>query len=123
MWNILIKEGFFLVYENKQDWPKKYDINKLVSIEEDIHKITHGDKVSVRRNDRYADNGDEIVLNGHLFEVENVYPQYLKNVTDKNAREEGYDSLDSYKEALTSIHETAVWDPEQLVWAHYLKEK
>lgn len=112
-----------MVYENKQDWPDKYDINKLVSIEKDIDKITKGDKVSVRRNDRYADVGDDLVLNGHLFEVENVYPQFLKNVTDKNAREEGYDSLDSYKEALTSIHEAAVWDPEQLVWAHYLKEK
>lgn len=112
-----------MVYENKQDWPEKYDSNQLVSIEEDIHKITHGNKIAVRRNGRYADVGDDIVLNGHLFEVENVYPQFLKNVTDKNAREEGYDSLDSYKEALTSIHEAAVWDPEQLVWAHYLKEK
>lgn len=123
MWNISSKEGFFLVYEKKEEWPEKYGINKLLSIDEDIYKITRGDKISVRRNDRYADIGDELVLNGHLFEITNVYPQFLKNVTDKNAREEGYDCLNSYKEALTSIHETAVWDPEQLVWAHYLKEK
>lgn len=112
-----------MVYENKQDWPEKYDINKLVTIEESINKIKTGEKISERRNDRYADDGDEVLLSGHLFVVEKVFPQFLKNMTEKDAKDEGYASLAEYKEALTSIHEAAVWDPEQLIWAHYLKEK
>jgi len=112
-----------MVYENKTDWPEKYDINKLVSIQESIDKFIKGEKTSERRNDRYADPGDEILLDGHLFVVEDVYPQQLKNVTEENAREEGYKDLEEYKKALTSIHHGVVWDPEQVVWAHYLKEK
>ncbi|MUV36440.1 hypothetical protein JNUCC1_00242 [Lentibacillus sp. JNUCC-1] len=46
-----------MVYENKQDWPEKYDINKLVSKEEHINMIINGEKTSERRNDRYADPG------------------------------------------------------------------
>ncbi len=112
-----------MVYEHKQDWPEKYDINKLVTIEESINKITSGEKVSERRNDRYADEGDEVILAGHLFIVEKVFPQFLKNMTEQDAKDEGYASLAEYKEALTSIHKAAVWDPDQLIWAHYLKEK
>lgn len=111
------------MYKNKQDWPNKFDINKLVSRPKDIEKIVSGEKTSVRRNDRYADNGDEVLLNGHLFVVENIYPQKLKDVTEQEAKQEGYESLDSYKKALTSIHDGAVWDPEAVVWVHELREK
>src|SRR5690625_2008805 len=112
-----------MVYENKQDWPEKYDINKLVSIQKSIDAFINGDKVSERRNDRYADVGDEIILDGHLFIVEDVYPQFLKDITEKQAHDEGYKNIEEYKEALTSIDESVVWDPDQLVWANYLKEK
>lgn len=112
-----------MVYENKKDWPKKYDINKLVTIQEDIDKIIEGKKVSERRNDRYADSGEEIKLDGHSFVIEDVYPQQLKDVTEKNAKEEGYENLEEYQNALTGIHHGAVWDPEMVVWAHYFKEK
>lgn len=112
-----------MVYENKQDWPEKYDIHKLVNREADIDKIINGDKTSVRRNDRYADPGDELTLKGKAFTIENVYAQKLKDVTDEIAQQEGYENLEAYKEALTSIHKSVVWDPEQVVWAHEFKEK
>lgn len=76
--NITIKERYCIVYENKQDWPEKYDINKLVTLQNDINKIINGEKMSERRNDRYADTGDELILDNHTFVVENVYPQKLK---------------------------------------------
>lgn len=110
-------------YENKIDWPEKYDINKLVSIQEDIDKIIKGEKTSVRRNDRYADAGDELELDGHTFVIKNVYPQKLKDVTEVNAKQEGYQNLDAYKKALTSIHDSVVWEPELVVWVHEFKEK
>lgn len=106
---------------NKQTWPEKYDINKLISIQEDIDKLIRGEKSSVRRNDRYADPGDQIELSGHTFTVENVYPQKLADVTDKNAKEEGYENLDAYKKGITNIHHEAVWDSDTEVWAHELR--
>lgn len=110
-------------YENKQDWPEKYDINKLISRQNDIDKILTGTKSTVRRNDRYADAGDEIVLDGQPFVVENIYPEQLKSLTDEDAKQEGHENLDQYKETLTSIHHGAVWDPEAIVWTHELKKK
>lgn len=112
-----------MVFENEKDWPDKYEIHKLVTREKSVEMIISGQKLSERRNDRYADIGDEILLNGHLFIVENVYPQHLRNMTEENARDEGYENLATYKEAIESIHKAAVWDPDQIVWAHYLKEK
>lgn len=112
-----------MVYENKQNWPEKLDINKLVSIKESIDKLISGEKISERRNDRYADVGDEVLLEGHLFEVVDVYPEQLKNVTNQEAKDEGFESLESYQHTLKNIHHGEVWDPELFVWAHYLKEK
>lgn len=112
-----------MVFENKQDWPEKYDINKLITQQADIDKVINGDKTSERRNDRYADKGDELVLDGHTFVVENIYPQKLKELTDDDVKQEGYNSLEEYKKALTSIHHGAVWEPDRVVWAHELKEK
>lgn len=112
-----------MVYENKQDWPEKYDINKLVSRQSDIDKIKSGEKTTERRNDRYADAGDEIVLDGETFIVDNIYPQKLKELTEEDAYHEGYKTLQEYKETITSIHHGAVWDPEAVVWTHELKRK
>lgn len=109
--------------ENKQDWPEKYDINKLVTRQESIDRIIKGEKVSERRNDRYADIGEELVLQGHAFVVEDVFPQQLKEMTDADAKAEGFPDLGAYKELLTHIHQAAVWDAEAVVWAHYLKRK
>jgi hypothetical protein len=108
-------------HNNKQAWPEKYDIHKLISIQEDIDKIIKGEKTSVRRNNRYADPGDTVELAGHTFVVENVYPQKLEDITEENAKQEGYKSLDEYKEGITSIHHAAVWDPDMEIWAHQLK--
>lgn len=112
-----------MIYENKEDWPEKYDINKLVSRKIDINKIINGEKTTVRRNDRYADAGDEINLDGKLFTVVDIYPQKLKSLTDRDVKAEGYANVEEYKDALTSIHHSVVWDPEQIVWAHEFKRK
>jgi len=110
-----------VVHHTNKNWPEKYDIHKLVSIPEDIEKLKNGKKTSVRRNDRYADKGDTVELDGTLFEVTNVYPQKLGDVTESDAKDEGYASLKEYQNGITSIHESAVWDPDMSVWAHELK--
>lgn len=112
-----------MIYENKAAWPEKYPIDNLVARKEAIDKIIAGKKTAVRRNDRYADAGDQLELDGNTFIIENIYPQQLKTVTEENAKQEGYTGLEDYKKALTSIHKSVVWDPEQVVWVHELKRK
>ncbi|WP_010530279.1 fructose-1-phosphate kinase [Lentibacillus jeotgali] len=107
--------------KNKQNWPEKYAIDKLVTIQKDIQKIISGEKTSVRRNDRYADPGDKFELNGHTVIVEDVYPQKLGEVTNDDAQQEGYGSLKEYINSITKIHGEKVWDPHLIVWAHILK--
>ncbi|WP_188454267.1 ASCH domain-containing protein [Virgibacillus oceani] len=102
---------------------EKKDINLLITKQKDIEKIINGEKTAVRRNDRYADKGDTLELDGHQFIVENVYHQKLGQVTEENARQEGYRNLDEYIQALTSIHHGSVWDPNLEVWAHELTKK
>ncbi|QKY68815.1 ASCH domain-containing protein [Lentibacillus sp. CBA3610] len=106
---------------NKQNWPEKYDIAKLVTIQKDIQKIIRGDKMSVRRNDRYADPGDRLELNGNTVIVENVYPQKLGEITEQDAQQEGYGSLEEYKNGITKIHGEKVWNSDLIVWVHILK--
>lgn len=105
----------------EKTWPEKYDIDRLISIQDDIDKIIKGEKTSVRRNDRYADPGDRLELQGHTFIVENVYPQKLGNLTNENAKQEGYSGLDEFKNGLKNIHGQNVWDPDMEIWAHELR--
>src|SRR5690625_1110125 len=112
-----------MVYENKQDWQEKYDNNKLDTRQDAIDTIINEETTTERRNDRNADHGDEIILDGQTFIVNDIYTQQLKTLTDENAQQEGYKNLDEYKDSLTSIHEGAVWDPEIVVWTHELIKK
>lgn len=105
----------------QEDWPEKYDIQKLVSIPEDIEKLKNGNKTSVRRNDRYADKGDTVELDDTTFEVSNVYPQKLGDMTDQDAKDEGYENLKAFKDGIASIHNRSLWDPDKYVWAHEMK--
>src|SRR5699024_12017611 len=98
-------------------------MHNLINQEEKINKNKKDNKTSEQKNDHYADPGDELTLKEKAFTIENVYAQKLKDVTDEIAQQEGYENLEAYKEALTSIHESVVWDPEQVVWAHEFKEK
>ena len=111
-----------MLNHNKENWPEKYAISQLITRQTDIDKIIKGKKTTIRRNDRYADIGDEITFDNYTFIVKDIYQQKLKSLTNEDAINEGYTSLDEYKTALTSIHHAAVWDPEAVVWTHELKQ-
>lgn len=98
--------------------PKSCTIDRLVTKEADIQKVISGVKTATRRNRRYADIGEIMTLNGHEFIVENVYSQKLEEVTDEHAKQEGYQDLDEYKEAILSLHPGMRWVPKMPVWVH-----
>ncbi len=45
-----------------------------------------------------------------------VYNQKLKDMSEDDAKREGYQSLDAFKNAWVEIYPGHGWDPEQNVW-------
>ncbi len=100
----------------------KYELSSLVTIPKDIEKIKKGEKTAQRRSNRFGDIGDTWEVDGEIFMLENVYQQRLGDVTEENAKEEGFNNLEEYKRAITSIHEGSVWTPNLKVWVHEFKK-
>jgi hypothetical protein len=98
--------------------PKTCSIERLVTKESDVEKVVAGQKTATRRNGRYADIGEVMTLQGHDFVVEQVYSQSLGELTDEHAQQEGYPSVEAYKEAILSYHPGMPWLPQMRVWVH-----
>ena len=103
---------------NEKLAPKTGTVDKLVTLESDIKQVLSGEKTSTRRNGRLADPGESMVLQGRKFEVQHVYQQTLGEITDEDARSEGYPDLEAYKQFILSIHPGMKWIPEMTVWVH-----
>ena len=98
--------------------PKTCSIERLVTMAEDVQKVLEGKKTATRRNGRYADVGEIMELKGKRFVVEKVYAQTLGELTDEHARQEGYDSVEEYKQSILSFHPGMPWLPQMSVWVH-----
>ena len=98
--------------------PKTCSVDRLVTIEEDVKKVLAGEKTATRRNGRYADTGEVMTLEGRQFVVENVYSQSLGELTDADARREGFQSVEEYKQSILSMHPGMPWLPQMRVWVH-----
>lgn len=104
--------------ENTNLPPKTCTIERLVTVPADVEKVLKGQKTATRRNGRYADVGEIMTLEGQEFVVERVYSQSLGELTDEQAKQEGYQSLEEYKESILSMHPGMPWVPSMKVWVH-----
>lgn len=98
--------------------PKTCSIEKLVTNKQDIEKVLLGQKSATRRNGRYADVGEIMVLNDKKFLVDHVYQQTLGELTDEIVAREGYASVEEYKQSILSTHAGMPWVPQMTVWVH-----
>jgi len=98
--------------------PKTCTIDRLVTQPEDIQRVLNGEKTATRRNGRYADPGEIMELQGKQFEVHKVYQQSLGELTDEDARQEGFENLEGYKNYILSMHPGMPWLPQMQVWVH-----
>lgn len=97
---------------------KTCSIERLVTIEADVEKVLNGEKSATRRNGVYAYPGEIMVLKGIEFKVDALYSQTLGELTDEHAKQEGYTSVDSYKESILAFHPKMPWLPKMSVWVH-----
>lgn len=98
--------------------PKTCTIDRLVTMPSDVKKVIEGKKTATRRNGRYADVGEIMVLEGKKFTVDRVYSQSLGELTDEHAIQEGYSSVEEYKQSILSYHPGMPWLPQMRVWVH-----
>ena len=104
--------------ENNTLPPKTCSVDRLVTLEADVKKVLAGEKTATRRNGRYADPGEVMTLDGRDFVVEKVYSQSLGELTDNDARSEGYATVEEYKQSILSYHPGMPWLPQMRVWVH-----
>lgn len=98
--------------------PKTCSVEKLVTNKRDVEKVLAGTKSATRRNGRYADIGEIMVLDDKKFVVDQVYQQTLGELTDEIITREGYESVEDYKQSILSFHPGMPWLPEMTVWVH-----
>ncbi|MCC3358535.1 ASCH domain-containing protein [Bacillus sp. REN16] len=102
-----------------QNLPEKTcSVERLVTMESDIKKVIEGKKTATRRNGRYADVGEIMTLEGQSFKIDRVYEQSLGELTDEDAKREGFNTVDEYKESILSYHPGMPWLPQMKVWVH-----
>ncbi|MEH7011127.1 ASCH domain-containing protein [Neobacillus niacini] len=104
--------------ENTALPPKTCSIERLVTMESDVKMVLEGEKTATRRNGRYADPGEIMTLEGKQFVVERVYSQSLGELTDDDARREGYPTVEEYKQSILAYHPGMPWLPQMRVWVH-----
>lgn len=105
--------------ENMKNLPEKScSIERLVTIKADVQKVLEGKKKATRRNGVYAYPGEVMVLEGKGFKVDALYSQTLGEMTDEHARQEGFESMEAYKEAILALHPKMPWVPKMSVWVH-----
>ncbi len=104
--------------ENQTLPPKTCTIERLITLPADIELVLAGKKTATRRNGRYADVGEIMDLQGHQFVIEKVYSQSLGELTDEHAKQEGYETVEDYKQSILSYHPGMPWLPQMRVWVH-----
>ncbi|MDI2587350.1 ASCH domain-containing protein [Psychrobacillus sp. NEAU-3TGS] len=98
--------------------PKTCSVERLITKESDIELVLQGKKTATRRNGRYADVGEVMDLNGQSFVIDAVYIQTLGELTDAHAQQEGFESVEDYKQSILSYHPGMPWLPQMTVWVH-----
>jgi len=106
------------VNDNNTLPPKTCSVDRLVTLEADVKKVLSGEKTATRRNGRYADPGEIMTLEGRDFVVDRVYSQALGELTDDDARREGFATVEEYKQSILSYHPGMPWLPQMRVWVH-----
>jgi hypothetical protein len=77
-----------------------------------------GDVTQIHRGQQYADEGDTFDIEGTTFEVVEVTERTLGDMTDDDARAEGAQDLEHYRQILERAHDNFEWDDSSDIVRH-----
>ncbi len=106
------------------EYPEKTcEIDRLIRHPKLVSAAIAGNKNQQRRDGLYAYPGETFELDGISFSVTAVDHQTLADMSDADAKAEGYPGLDAYKELILKMHPGMTWDGSHKVWVHYFERK
>lgn len=101
------------------DYPEKTcSIDRLVTHAKLVEATKAGTKTQQRRDGVYGLPGETFDLDGIKFVVTDLTRQRLGDMTDDDAKAEGYPSLDMYRDIILKMHTGMTWEADSLVWVH-----
>jgi hypothetical protein len=105
------------------NYPEKTcDVDRLIRNRKSIIAARNGDKTEQRRDGIYAYPDEVFELEGEPYAVTDLTWQSLGQMTDADARAEGYSDLETYKELILRMHKGMEWEESHLVWVHKFKK-
>jgi hypothetical protein len=99
--------------------PKKTcSIERLITQPRLVEAVKAGMKTQQRRDGVYGWPGETFILDGMVFEITGLERQRLGDMTDEDARAEGFQGLENYKEIILNMHAGMSWNVDGWVWVH-----
>jgi N4-acetylcytidine amidohydrolase len=106
------------------NYPQKTcSIDRLITHPNSIAAAKAGVKTQQRRDGVYGWPGEEFQLDGRTFVITDLTRDRLGDMTEDDAKAEGYPSLAQYKDIILKMHAGMTWNEEHLVWVHKLSAK
>ncbi|OQW72651.1 MAG: hypothetical protein BVN35_13315 [Proteobacteria bacterium ST_bin11] len=102
---------------------KSCSIERLVRHPKLVAAALSGEKTQQRRDGLYAYPGETFVLEDEVFEVISVERQRIGDISDADARAEGYPNLAIYKDLILKMHSGMQWNEDGLVWVHSFRHQ
>jgi hypothetical protein len=97
---------------------KTCEIDRLVRNAKLVKAALAGKKTEQRRDGVYGYPGETFELDGQKFEITSLTHDRLGDMTDVDARSEGFDDLEAYRSLIIRMHRGMTWDVEHRVWVH-----
>lgn len=102
-----------------ENYPEKTcSIDRLVTHPKLVAATKAGMKTQQRRNGVYGWPGETFTLEEMTFIITGLTRQSLGDMTDEDAKAEGYPNLEFYKDIILKMHTGMTWDADSLVWVH-----
>ncbi len=101
------------------EYPEKTcSIDRLVNHPKLVEAVLAGRKTQQRRNGVYAYPGEEFELGEKKFRVVDLRRESLGDMTDAEARAEGFPDRKSYLDLIQKMHGGRDFDLTGKVWVH-----
>jgi len=94
------------------------DAGEILPNEHVQRMAAEGRVTQLHRGHQYADEGDTFDIDGETFEVTDVTHRTLGDLTDEDARKEGSEDLEAYRDRLAAVHDEFEWDDDSDVVRH-----
>lgn len=94
------------------------DPETLLPNEQMRQGVLDGRVEQIHRGHAYAEEGDTFEIDGITFEVVTVKDRTLGDLTEGDARAEGMEDLDQYRQLLERTHENFKWNDDSEVVLH-----